>query len=90
VPLYHGGFVNQYYIAARYYLIMRSSSVRSLSFYFLVFFMFCSGVGLTVYRHVTLDIPWLPETQKKIWSIEAKVEFEALGRSVLASGATSV
>ncbi len=47
--------------------------------------MFCSGVGLTVYRHVTLDIPWLPETQKKIWSIEAKVEFEALGRSVLAS-----
>ena len=61
------------------------NSVRSLSFYFLIFLLVAVGSALTVYRHVTFDIPWLPESHRQIWSVEAKVEFEAMGRPVLAS-----
>lgn len=54
-------------------------------FYLLVGLLFIVGLSLTVYRHYTFDIPWLPEQSRQTWSIEAKIEFDAMGDSVLAS-----
>ncbi len=51
-------------------------------FYFLVFALISIGVGLSVHRHNTLDVPWLPGEKQQIWSIEAKIEFDALGEAV--------
>lgn len=51
-------------------------------FYFLVILLIFSGVGLSVYRHKTLDVPWLPGEKQQIWSIESKIEFAAHGEAV--------
>lgn len=64
---------------------MRADSPRPLSFYFLIFSLLAAGVALMWYRHTTFDIPWLPETQRKIWSVEAKVEFDANAKPVVVS-----
>lgn len=64
---------------------MTVDSTRSLSFYLLVLMLLFVGVSLTWYRHATFEIPWLPESQQKIWSVEAKLEFDALAKPVLVS-----
>lgn len=55
---------------------------RSLSLYFLVGILLVTGIGLSWYRHVAFDVPWLPEVNRALWSIEAKVDFEAQGEAV--------
>ncbi|HEC73964.1 MAG TPA: gonadoliberin III [Methylophaga aminisulfidivorans] len=55
------------------------------AFYLLVGLLMITGLGLTMYRHITFDIPWLPGEQKENWSIEAKVQFDAADKPVLAS-----
>lgn len=50
---------------------------KAYSLYFLACIMLIAGIGLTWYRHVAFDIPWLPEVKRQIWSVEAKIEFEA-------------
>ncbi|GJM08477.1 MAG: gonadoliberin III [Lysobacteraceae bacterium] len=40
------------------------------------------GIGLSVYRHVVFDVPWLPGQDKSIWSIEAAIEFRASGQPI--------
>ncbi len=55
------------------------------SLYILVFLLTFVGVALTWYRHVAFEIPWLAETDRQIWSVEAKVEFEAIGEPALVS-----
>lgn len=47
------------------------------SFYFIVALLFLSGVGLMIYRHVYFEVPWFPDEQREIWSVEAKIEFNA-------------
>ncbi len=54
-------------------------------FYLLVFLLFAAGVALVVYRHITFDVPWIPGETRQIWSVEAKVEFDAVGDPILAS-----
>ena len=54
-------------------------------FYLLVGLLFIAGISLTLHRHYTFDIPWLPGETRQTWSIEAKVEFDATGREVTAS-----
>ncbi|MCX4186711.1 inactive transglutaminase family protein [Methylophaga sp. OBS4] len=54
-------------------------------FYLLVGLLFIAGITLTLHRHYTFDIPWLPGENRQTWSIEAKVEFEANGKEILAS-----
>lgn len=54
-------------------------------FYLLICTLFLAGLVLMVHRHITFDIPWLPQEKRQIWSIEAKVEFWATGDPVLAS-----
>ncbi|HET8806933.1 MAG TPA: inactive transglutaminase family protein [Methylophaga sp.] len=54
-------------------------------FYVLVGLLLIAGIGLTLHRHMALDIPWLPGETRQTWSIEAKVDFEAEGEEVIAS-----
>lgn len=43
------------------------------------------GAFLTIYRHVAYEVPFLPGKKTTIWSIEAKIEFNARGDAVKAS-----
>lgn len=54
-------------------------------FYILVGLLFIAGISLTLYRHIVLEIPWLPGETRQTWSIEAKVDFDANGEEVIAS-----
>ena len=48
-------------------------------FYIVVALLFILGTSLMIYRHVAFDVPWLPGEYRQVWSVEAKVEFEADG-----------
>ncbi len=54
-------------------------------FYVLVGLLLIAGIGLSLHRHIALDIPWLPGETRQTWSIEAKVDFTADGEEVIAS-----
>tara|TARA_R110001592_G_scaffold272813_2_gene539630 strand:+ start:6924 stop:8462 length:1539 start_codon:yes stop_codon:yes gene_type:complete len=54
-------------------------------FFTLVAGLFFLGIFQTVQRHLAFDIPWLPGETRSVWNIDAKIEFEATGRPVLAS-----
>ncbi|WP_445397588.1 inactive transglutaminase family protein [Zobellella sp. An-6] len=54
-------------------------------FYLIVAALFLVGLALMLHRHFVYEVPWLPGEKRQIWSIEAKVEFEASGRPVKAS-----
>ncbi|WP_438971328.1 inactive transglutaminase family protein [Methylophaga sp.] len=54
-------------------------------FYLLVGLLILAGVSLSLHRHYTYDIPWLPGETRQTWSIEAKVELDAMGGEILAS-----
>lgn len=45
--------------------------------YALVAVLLVLGISLTWYRHAAFDVPFLPDASRSIWSIEAKVEFDA-------------
>ncbi|KPM77157.1 inactive transglutaminase family protein [Cobetia sp. UCD-24C] len=55
------------------------------AFYLLVGLLMLIGVGLTAYRHISFDVPWVPGAQQKVWDIEAQVAFTATGGPVKAS-----
>jgi len=54
-------------------------------FYLLVALLYIVGLGMTIYHHIALDVPLTPGEKRQIWSIEAKLEFEATGEPVIAS-----
>ncbi|NHI01444.1 inactive transglutaminase family protein [Oceanimonas sp. MB9] len=54
-------------------------------FYLIVAALFLVGLALMLHRHFVYEVPWLPGEKRQIWSVEAKVEFEADGRPVKAS-----
>ncbi|QSR44113.1 inactive transglutaminase family protein [Aeromonas dhakensis] len=54
-------------------------------FYLLVALLYIVGLGMTFYHHIALDVPLTPGEKRQIWSIEAKLEFEATGEPVIAS-----
>jgi hypothetical protein len=47
--------------------------VSRTSFYLLVALLFCAGLGMTIYNHLALDMPFTPGEKRQIWSIEAKI-----------------
>jgi hypothetical protein len=61
---------------------MRNSRTQ---FYILSFFLLSAGIALTWYRHAVFDVPFLPGELRKVWSVEAKVEFTGSGEPVIAS-----
>jgi len=59
--------------------------VSRTPFYLLVILLACAGLGMGAYSHIVLDIPLTPGEKRQIWSIEAKMEFTATGKPVIAS-----
>lgn len=57
-------------------------------FFTLVAALFALGISQTVQRHLAFDIPWMPGETRTIWNIDAKVDFNATGKPVLASLST--
>ena len=45
-------------------------------FYFVTAVLFLVGILLIAYQKITFDVPFTPNIQKEIWTVEAKVEFE--------------
>ena len=54
-------------------------------FYIVVALLFILGISLMIYRHVAFDVPWLPGEYRQVWSVEAKVEFDAGEQPIIAS-----
>ncbi|WP_101759824.1 inactive transglutaminase family protein [Oceanicoccus sp. KOV_DT_Chl] len=53
--------------------------------YLLGLFLISLGLGLVAYKSQVLSLPIIPGAYKTIWTIEAKVEFDALGGEVKTS-----
>ncbi len=54
-------------------------------FYLLVTLLLITGSLLTAYRYAMFDVPWMPGEKRQIWSVEAQVDFIALGEPVKVS-----
>ena len=44
---------------------------------FVVLLLLLAGIALSVLRHNTYRVPYLPGAQQNVWQVDAKVEFEA-------------
>src|SRR5690606_658814 len=53
-------------------------SPKGQVYLFAALFIFL-GLGLTAYKAMFLHFPLLPDTERKVWDIEAKLTFEAAG-----------
>lgn len=68
--------------ATRFVYLQRSEDPLMVSrgvFYVVTAALFIAGLLLMAYQHVTFEIPFLPGTQRTVWQVEAKVEFEPTG-----------
>lgn len=54
-------------------------------FYLSVLLLIAAGITLSVVRHQTYGVPWTPGETRQIWDIEARVEFNALGKEAKVS-----
>lgn len=54
-------------------------------FYIVVAMLYVIGIALVLYRHIAFNVPLLPGEYRSIWSVEAKIEFDAKGEPVIAS-----
>lgn len=43
------------------------------------------GIGLILYKHLVLGFPLMPDARKFVWTIEAKIDFQAHGDPVIVS-----
>ena len=59
--------------------------MRDLNVKILVIILVVSGLGLMYTKIKTLGLPLLPNQLSTIWAVEARVEFEGMGRSVVAN-----
>jgi 7 transmembrane helices usually fused to an inactive transglutaminase/Inactive transglutaminase fused to 7 transmembrane helices len=50
--------------------------------YTLVLLIMSAGIGLTLYKHLALGFPLLPDEKKLVWIVEAKIDFIAHGDPV--------
>ena len=55
---------------------------RRISLYVMVAIFLVAGLGLTLYRHIELQVPWTPGETRQVWHVEALVGFEAQGEPV--------
>lgn len=58
---------------------------EKLKVYVLAFVLASMGIGIALYKHLALGFPLLPHQQSSVWTLEAKIEFEASGKPVLVS-----
>lgn len=50
-------------------------------FYLVTAVLFITGLLFMLYQHLTFEIPLLPGTQRTVWQVEAKVEFEPVSKA---------
>ncbi len=43
------------------------------------------GLYLTIFRHITYGVPWTPGETKQVWEVEARIQFDAIGKPVKVS-----
>lgn len=55
---------------------------RRFSLFAIVGLLLAIGIGQSIHRHVVYDVPWVPGTEKSVWSIEASIEFFGRGDPV--------
>lgn len=54
-------------------------------FMLFVLLLLVTGFGLTLYKHLVLGFPLWPGDRTQVWTIEAKIEFQARGEEAVAS-----
>ncbi|MBU2704808.1 inactive transglutaminase family protein [Zooshikella marina] len=59
-----------------------SSKVQVYLFAFILIFI---GIGLTIYKNSVLEFPLLPGERRALWTVEAKIEFQAKDEPVIVS-----
>jgi len=59
-----------------------STGVRRFSLFAIVGLLTTLGLGQAMHRHYVYGVPWVPGSEKFIWSIEARIEFTARGEPV--------
>lgn len=47
--------------------------------------MVVAGVALSVFRHQTYGVPWTPGESRQVWDIEARIQFNAMGKAAKVS-----
>ena len=55
---------------------------RQISLFAIVGVLVAVGLGQSLHRHFVYEVPWMPGAEKRVWSIEARVQFVARGDSV--------
>lgn len=53
--------------------------------YTVVILILLTGIGLILYKHLVLGFPLMPDAKKFVWTIEAKIDFQAHGDPVIVS-----
>ncbi|GAL18459.1 hypothetical protein JCM19235_1882 [Vibrio maritimus] len=51
-----------------------------IPFFLSVGLLIAAGIALSVIRHDTYGVPWTPGETRQVWDIEARVEFNAIGK----------
>ena len=45
-------------------------------FYVVTAILFMAGVLLITYQHIVYEVPFLPNEERQMWTVEARIEFE--------------
>ena len=53
-----------------------------LPFYFIVGLLMVLGIGMSLHRHIQMEVPWTPGEQRQVWEVEAITDFTAFGEPV--------
>ncbi|MEM0912834.1 MAG: UUP1 family membrane protein, partial [Pseudomonadota bacterium] len=59
--------------------------VSKAPFFVAVIILIIIGIAMSITRHETYGVPWIPGETRQIWDIEARIEFTARGGEVKAS-----
>ncbi len=62
--------------------MIKSARTRRFSLFAIVGLLLVLGLSQSIHRHMVYDIPWMPGSEKLIWSIEASIQFLARGQPV--------
>jgi len=56
-----------------------------IPFYISIVLLLVAGIALSIFRHTTYGVPWTPGETRQVWDVEARVEFNAVGKEAKVS-----
>lgn len=59
--------------------------ISRIPFYLLVGALIVVGLAMSVSRHNTYGVPWTPGETREMWDVEARIEFDGIGKPVKVS-----